>query len=93
MAYTYKLFRLLRMSRINPVPTRWSHDLGGRFDTYPKRRGLTHKELSAESTSHSAKTISRSVEPTGSRQYVHVVHGVVCGALMGYGQIMDSFDM
>ena len=48
-AYTYKLFRLLKMSNINFVsnPLVNMH-LGGRFDTYPKRRGLTRiKELDA----------------------------------------------
>ncbi|GAB3387904.1 amidohydrolase family protein [Azotobacter armeniacus] len=41
-AYCSKLFRLLRQSRINFVscPTESIH-LQGRFDTYPKRRGLT----------------------------------------------------
>ncbi|ASL26892.1 cytosine deaminase [Azotobacter chroococcum] len=41
-AYCSKLFRLLKLSRINFVscPTESIH-LQGRFDTYPKRRGLT----------------------------------------------------
>ena len=41
-AYCSKLFRLLKMSGINFVscPTESIH-LQGRFDTYPKRRGLT----------------------------------------------------
>ncbi|CAB5548417.1 cytosine deaminase [Stutzerimonas stutzeri] len=41
-AYCSKLFRLLKMSQINFVscPTESIH-LQGRFDTYPKRRGLT----------------------------------------------------
>lgn len=41
-AYCSKLFRLLKRSRINFVscPTESIH-LQGRFDTYPKRRGLT----------------------------------------------------
>ena len=46
-AYTYKLFRLLKMSGINFVsnPLVNTH-LQGRFDTYPKRRGITRvKEL------------------------------------------------
>lgn len=46
-AYAYKLFKLLRESKINIVscPTENIH-LQGRFDTYPKRRGLTRvKEL------------------------------------------------
>lgn len=41
-AYCSKLFRLLKMSGINFIscPTESIH-LQGRFDTYPKRRGLT----------------------------------------------------
>lgn len=41
-AYCSKLFRLLKLSRINFVscPTESIH-LQGRFDTFPKRRGLT----------------------------------------------------
>lgn len=41
-AYCYKLFRLLKRSKINFIscPTESIH-LQGRFDNYPKRRGLT----------------------------------------------------
>lgn len=41
-AYCYKLFRLLKRSKINFIscPTESIH-LQGRFDSYPKRRGLT----------------------------------------------------
>lgn len=41
-AYCYKLFRLLKLSGINFVscPTESIH-LQGRFDNYPKRRGVT----------------------------------------------------
>lgn len=49
-AYCSKLFRLLKMSNINVVscPTSNIH-LQGRFDTHPKRRGITRiKELTAE---------------------------------------------
>lgn len=48
-AYCSKLFRLLKKSNINFVscPTESIH-LQGRFDTYPKRRGLTRvKELNS----------------------------------------------
>lgn len=46
-AYTFKLFNLLKKSQINMIscPTENIH-LQGRFDSYPKRRGLTRvKEL------------------------------------------------
>lgn len=41
-AYTYKLFKLLKESKLNFIscPTENIH-LQGRFDIYPKRRGLT----------------------------------------------------
>ena len=41
-SYCYKLFRLLKRSKINFIscPTESIH-LQGRFDSYPKRRGLT----------------------------------------------------
>ncbi len=41
-SYRYKLFRLLKRSKINFIscPTESIH-LQGRFDSYPKRRGLT----------------------------------------------------
>lgn len=48
-AYCSKLFRLLKKSKINFVscPTESIH-LQGRFDTFPKRRGITRvKELNA----------------------------------------------
>lgn len=46
-AYCYKLFRLLKKSKINFIscPTESIH-LQGRFDVYPKRRGITRvKEI------------------------------------------------
>ena len=46
-AYCYKLFRLLKKAKINFIscPTESIH-LQGRFDTYPKRRGITRvKEI------------------------------------------------
>ncbi|OON92065.1 MAG: cytosine deaminase [Epulopiscium sp. Nele67-Bin002] len=46
-AYTFKLFNLLKQSQLNFIscPTENIH-LQGRFDSYPKRRGLTRvKEL------------------------------------------------
>ena len=47
VAYTYKLFRLLKMSGINFIANSLVNiHLQGRFDTYPKRRGITRvKEM------------------------------------------------
>lgn len=95
-AYTYKLFRLLRMSRINFVsnPLVNMH-LGGRFDTYPKRRGLTRvKELSEAgiNVAFGEDDIQDPWSPLGAGNMFDVVRmGLYAAQLMGYGQIMDSF--
>lgn len=95
-AYTYKLFRLLKMSRINFVsnPLVNMH-LGGRFDTYPKRRGLTRvKELSEAgiNVAFGEDDIRDPWSPLGAGNMLDAVHmGVYAAQLMGYGQIMDSY--
>ena len=74
-AYASRLFRLLKMSGINFVANPLVNiHLQGRFDSYPKRRGVTRvKEmLEARSTSASAMTTcsipgTRSVPPTCCR--------------------------
>lgn len=95
-AYTYKLFRLLKMSQINFVsnPLVNMH-LGGRFDTYPKRRGLTRiKELSEAgiNVSFGEDDIQDPWNPLGSGNMLDSVNmGVYASHLMGYGQIQDSY--
>ena len=95
-AYTYKLFRLLKMSRINFVsnPLVNMH-LGGRFDTYPKRRGLTRvKELSEAgvNVAFGEDDIRDPWSPLGAGNMLDAVHmGVYAAQLMGCGQIMDSY--
>ncbi|KAA8815714.1 cytosine deaminase [Bifidobacterium vespertilionis] len=95
-AYTYKLFRLLKMSRVNFVsnPLVNMH-LGGRFDTYPKRRGLTRvKELSEAgvNVAFGEDDIRDPWSPLGAGNMLDAVHmGVYAAQLMGYGQIMDSY--
>lgn len=95
-AYTYKLFRLLRMSGINFVsnPLVNMH-LGGRFDTYPKRRGLTRvKELDEAgiNVAFGEDDIRDPWSPLGAGNMLDAVHmGVYAAQLMGYGQIMDSY--
>lgn len=95
-AYTYKLFRLLKMSRINFVsnPLVNMH-LGGRFDTYPKRRGLTRiKELDASNinVSFGEDDIQDPWNPLGDGNMLDsVMMGVYAAHLMGYGQLQNAF--
>ena len=95
-AYTYKLFRLLKMSNINFVsnPLVNMH-LGGRFDTYPKRRGLTRiKELDAANinVSFGEDDIQDPWNPLGNGNMLDSVSmGVYAAHLMGYSQLQDSF--
>ena len=72
-AYTFKLFKLLKLSHINFVanPLVNTH-LGGRFDTYPKRRGMTRvKELrdAGINVSFGEDDIKDPWYPMGGRQY------------------------
>lgn len=95
-AYAYKLFRLLGMSHINIVsnPLVNMH-LGGRFDTYPKRRGLTRvKELDEAgiNVAFGEDDLRDPWSPLGSGNMLDVVRmGVYAAQLMGYRQIMDSY--
>lgn len=95
-AYTYKLFRLLKMSGISFVSNPLANmHLGGRFDTYPKRRGLTRvKELDADgiNTAFGEDDIRDPWSPLGAGNMLDVVRmGVYAAQLMGYSQIMDSY--
>jgi cytosine deaminase len=95
-AYAYKLFRLLKMSGISFVsnPLVNMH-LGGRFDTYPKRRGLTRvKELDADgiNVAFGEDDIRDPWSPLGAGNMLDVVRmGVYAAQLMGYSQIMNSY--
>lgn len=95
-AYTYKLFRLLRMSGMNFVsnPLVNMH-LGGRFDTYPKRRGLTRiKELTEAgiNVAFGEDDIRDPWSPLGTGNMLDVVHmGAYAAQLMGYTQIQESY--
>ena len=95
-AYAYKLFRLLRMSGINFVsnPLVNMH-LGGRFDTYPKRRGLTRvKELNEAgiNVAFGEDDIQDPWSPLGAGNMLDVVRmGLYAAQIMGYRQIMDAY--
>uniref|UniRef100_UPI000556E28A cytosine deaminase n=1 Tax=Liquorilactobacillus vini TaxID=238015 RepID=UPI000556E28A len=95
-AYTYKLFRLLKMSAINFVSNPLVNiHLGGRFDTYPKRRGLTRiKELSAAgiNVSFGEDDVQDPWNPLGNGNMLDPVQmGVYAGQLMGYQQLQDAY--
>ena len=97
-AYTYKLFRLLKMSGINFVSNPLVNiHLQGRFDTYPKRRGLTRvKELNEAGLNvcFGHDDIFDPWYPLGTGNMLQVLHmGIHASQLMGYEQIVDSIDM
>ncbi|KID42055.1 cytosine deaminase [Fructilactobacillus fructivorans] len=97
-AYADKLMRLLRMSQINMVanPLVNMH-LGGRFDTYPKRRGLTRvKELLEHgiNVSFGEDDIKDPWYPMGNGNMLDALYvGILASQLMGYHQIMDSYKL
>ncbi len=96
-AYTYKLFRLLRMSDINFVSNPLVNvHLGGRFDTYPKRRGVTRiKELTGAgiNVSFGEDDIQDPWNPLGDGNMLDAVTmGVYIAHLMGYHQLQDAFN-
>lgn len=95
-AYTYKLFRLLKMSGINFVSNPLVNvHLGGRFDTYPKRRGVTRiKELNDAgiNVSFGEDDIQDPWNPLGNGNMLDAVTmGVYIAHLMGYHQLQDAF--
>ena len=95
-AYVYKLMRLLKMSDINFVSNPLINMyLGGRFDTYPKRRGLTRvKELDAEgiNVAFGEDDIKDPWYPMGNGNMMDVLHmGLHATQIMGYTEIMNSY--
>lgn len=97
-AYAYKLFRLLKMSGIHFVSNPLVNiHLQGRFDTYPKRRGLTRvKELleAGLNVCFGHDDIFDPWYPLGTGKMLQVLHmGIHAAQLMGYEQIVNSIDM
>lgn len=97
-AYTSKLFRLLGMSDINIISNPLVNiHLQGRFDTYPKRRGLTRvKELleAGMNVSFGHDDIFDPWYPLGTGNMLQVLHmGIHASQLMGYEQIKQSMDL
>jgi cytosine deaminase len=95
-AYVSKLFRLLRMSKINFVANPLINiHLQGRFDSYPKRRGMTRvKELVAAgmNVSFGHDDIFDPWYPLGDGNMRDAVHmGLHVGQMMGYEEILNSY--
>jgi len=97
-AYAYKLFRLLKLSGINFVSNPLVNiHLQGRFDTYPKRRGLTRvKELldAGLNVCFGHDDVFDPWYPLGTGNMLQVLHmGIHVAQLMGYEQIVNSIDL
>ena len=94
-AYVIRLMRILRMSGMNFVANPCVNiHLGGRTDTYPKRRSLTRvKELTAEgiNVSFGSDDIFDPWNPLGNANMRDVVFmGLYAGHMLGYDEIMNS---
>lgn len=97
-AYAYKLFRVLKLSKINFVANPLVNiHLQGRFDTYPKRRGITRvKELleAGINVCFGHDDIFDPWYPLGTGNMLQVLHmGLHVCQMMGYGQINESVDL
>lgn len=96
-AYMIRLMRLLKMSEINFVANPCVNvHLGGRADTYPKRRSLTRvKELTAEgcNVSFGNDDVFDPWNPMGSGNMRDaVLMGLYTGHMLGYEEIMNSYQ-
>ncbi|WP_370559102.1 cytosine deaminase [Edwardsiella tarda] len=97
-AYTSRLFRLLKLSQINFVANPLVNiHLQGRFDDYPKRRGITRvKEmLQAEiNVCFGHDDVFDPWYPLGTANMLQVLHmGLHVCQLMGYGQIDEGLAL
>ncbi|UOQ86838.1 cytosine deaminase [Gracilibacillus salinarum] len=96
-AYVSKLMKILSLSNINFIANPLVNiHLQGRFDDYPKRRGITRvKELTEAgiNVSFGHDDIFDPWYPLGTGNMLQVLHmGIHATHLMGYRQIMDSFN-
>ncbi len=97
-AYTSRLFRLLKLSGINFVANPLVNiHLQGRFDDYPKRRGITRvKELLAAGINvcFGHDDVFDPWYPLGTGNMLQVLHmGLHVCQLMGYQQIDDGLKL
>ena len=97
-AYASRLFRLLKMSKIHFVANPLVNiHLQGRFDTYPKRRGVTRvKEMLKNNINvcFGHDDVFDPWYPLGTANMLQVLHmGLHVCQLMGYGQINDGLKL
>lgn len=97
-AYASRLFRLLKMSGINFVANPLVNiHLQGRFDTYPKRRGVTRVKEMLEAginVCFDHDDVFDPWYPLGTANMLQVLHmGLHVCQLMGYGQINDGLNL
>lgn len=95
-AYMIRLMRILKMSGINFVANPCVNvHLGGRADTYPKRRSLTRvKELLAEgcNVSFGNDDVFDPWNPMGNGGMRDAVYmGLYAGHMLGYEEIMNAY--
>jgi len=97
-AYCSKLFRLLKMSGINFVscPTESIH-LQGRFDTYPKRRGLTRVaeiDRAGMNVCFGQDSIVDPWYPLGNGNILRILEaGLHICHMLGYEDLQRSLDL
>lgn len=97
-AYTSRLFRLLKLSGINFVANPLVNiHLQGRFDTYPKRRGITRVKEMLENNINVCfghDDVFDPWYPLGTASTLQVLHmGLHVCQLMGYDQINDGIKL
>lgn len=97
-AYTSRLFRLLKLSGINFVANPLVNiHLQGRFDDYPKRRGITRvKELlgAGINVCFGHDDVFDPWYPLGTGNMLQVLHmGLHVCQMMGYQQINDGLEL
>lgn len=97
-AYASRLFRLLKMSGIHFVANPLVNiHLQGRFDTYPKRRGVTRvKEMLKNNINvcFGHDDVFDPWYPLGTANMLQVLHmGLHICQLMGYGQINEGLKL
>lgn len=97
-AYASRLFRLLKMSGISFVANPLVNiHLQGRFDDYPKRRGVTRvKEMLASNINvcFGHDDVFDPWYPLGTGNMLQVLHmGMHVCQIMGYDQLNQSLDL
>ncbi|MGI6731687.1 MAG: cytosine deaminase [Anaerovoracaceae bacterium] len=97
-AYAFKLMKVLKLSKINFIscPTENIY-LQGRYDTYPKRRGLTRvKELNDEGLNicFAQDSIEDPWYPAGNGNLMLILdHGIHIAQMMSFKELENALDL